>query len=114
MIMDEECAPLIPNLVREPNCRTAAIHLLCLNPHWLRQSCALTPGPSRLQVRNHFSFMATLNKMSTKKPAVLQRAISRFKAVGNKGEVVEGQDVAYKVQPQVEGRIRLATRSSEC
>jgi flavin-binding protein dodecin len=56
--------------------------------------------------------MATLNKMSTKKPAVLQRAISRFKVVGNKGEVVEGQDVAYKVQPQVEGRIRLA--SSEC
>ena len=46
MIMDGECAPLIPNLVR-----------------------------------NHFSYMATLNQMSDKKPAVLNKAISRFKAL---------------------------------
>ena len=60
-----------------------------------------------LQVRNHFSSMAVLNKMSTKKPAVLQRAISRFKAVATTKEAREaGQDVTYKVEPQVEGRIR--------
>ena len=63
-----------------------------------------------MQVRNHFSFLATLNKMSSKKPAVLQRAIQRFKVGLDPADTQAGdtqeQDVPYKVQPQIEGRIR--------
>ena len=43
--------------------------------------------------------------MSSKKPAVLQRAIQRFK-VGLDPADPQEQDVPYKVQPQIEGRIR--------
>jgi hypothetical protein len=62
-------------------------------------------------VRNHFSYMATLNQMSNKKPAVLQRAVLRFKTAGKHSSAeaeaeAEGQDVPYKVVPEVEGRIR--------